>query len=227
GNSGGEPLLSRRSRPVIVGHPTGKRRAVQFQYTRFSPRNSQRFWDVYRKNRARHGNGRRNYVSHETLWKELEGEHQRWDGFAEVTDNQFFSNANVHRWEKEFYAAVYDIEGEIPDTGPFSVYEPVELDGQLPVVHITFHREPFFVINGCREDTDKLRDRLSIGFPQMSVEHSKHIAAARSLHPADSLTPQNSSPFSANYDVDPDIERKIPLGIIHSYLKHLLLGRTF
>jgi len=224
--------LVRESKPTVVEHPNGKKRVLQFQYTRFSPLRSSRVSEVYNKNRAME-KGKRE-ISHESVLREIEKQHEKWNAFEAVINPKYINNLNLHRWEKELYFAVYDIEnkGIEEKLKPFLIHEHVQFDGKLPQVHITFHIEPFFVIGMMKESTENIYDRLKIDFPQIYAEHRTCIQSALSLHPLDKLrSPEKAFEEdygrSESYKIHSSIPRELTMGFIAGYLRKFCMDKDF
>ncbi len=226
--------LVRESKPAIVECPKGKKRVLQFQYTRFSPLYSQRMGEVYNKNLSIE-RGKRE-ISLESVWKKIEKQHEKWDAFEEVTNPRYINNLNLHRWEKRLYFAVYDVENEKgieKRLKPFLIHEHVQFDGKLPQVHITLGIEPFFAIGQWRENTKDKYDRISIDFPQTNAEHRTCINSALSLHPLNNLrNPEQAfkedyGRFGENYQIHSDVPRELVMGLIAGYLRKFCLDKDF
>src|SRR3989344_2996751 len=92
--------LVRRANPTILQPPSGQPYLLQFQYSRLSPLNLDRSFEVYKQNRKRK-------ISLDTFYKEIRAEHTPWDSFSEVTDLHYIQNLPIHRWPKKIYAAIY------------------------------------------------------------------------------------------------------------------------
>ncbi len=226
--------LVRESKPVVILHPNEGKNVLQFQYTRFSRFRSNRFVEVYNKNRAR--KRRKKEISHESVWKEIKNQHENWDAFEEVTNPKYVDNLNMHRWEKELYFAVYDVENEEgieEKLKPFQIHEHVQFAGKLPQVHITLGIEPFFVIEHMQENTKDKYDRLSIDFPQTNAKHRTCVHSALSLHPLNNLISPESAfkedygRFGETYQIHPDVPRKLTMGLIAGYLRNFCLDKDF
>lgn len=228
--------LVRESRPAIVRHPEGKKRILQVQYTRFSPlmENPNKIAEVYNKNRARQKGKRK--ISNESALREIWEQHEEWDAFEIVTNQEYINDFNLHRWRKSLYFAVYDVENKekaAEKLKPFSVHEPIEFGKRLPQIHITLDIEPFFVIGLVQENTKEIYDNLRIDFPQEEAEHRMRIGSALSLHPLTNLKhPENAFKenyeiFRKNYKIHSSVPRELTMGLITAYLRRLCLGKKF
>jgi hypothetical protein len=229
------PKLVRQSEPAVVSHPSGKKRVLQFQYTRFPAFQSNRAIDVYNENRARMKSKRK--ISSESVWKEIGAQHEEVDAFEAVTNEKYIKHLELHRWPKGLYFAVYDVENEqglAERLKPFLIHEHVEFEGKLPRIHITFDIEPYFVTgDSYREPTKDVYDTLAIDFPQIAEEHRACERAALSLHPLNSLiVPEkafqhNPRTLTQRHEIHSEVPRKLTMGLIAAYLRKFCSDKDF
>ena len=219
--------LVRIARPVVVEHPDGKKRVLQFQYTRFSPLLSSRAVEAYNKNRT--VGKRKRKVSYEKACEEIEKQHAEWDPLEEVTDPRYIKDLNMHRWGTKLYFAVYDVkdgEGIEQRLEPFLIHdEGFKFDRNLPHTHIVFHIAPYFVIRHHREDTSKIYDNVVISFPKAREDFGEDKSAAVKVHGEIGKNIRDAS-FLECYEFSSETSREKTMGFIQTYLKRLCLGRT-
>lgn len=228
--------LVRRSTPIIVEHPNGTKRVLQFQYTKFSPFHSHNWLNIYNKNRSMEP--RKGKVELAVANREIYSQHEEWNPFEEVTYRNYIKHLGLHRWEKELYFAVYDVEDDesLEDKlKPFLIHEDSEFNGKLPSIRITFRVSPVFVIGGRGEDRSKIYDSLWVTFPQVFKEHLSGIDTAFNLHPLNKLTsPQEAfkdnnsySGFGFSYKINSLVRRQLTMSAINAYLRKHSLDKSF
>ena len=151
-----------------------------------------------------------------------------------VTDNAYIDRLGVHRWPKGVYVAVFDLEREPEVTRePFHVYDPhANPPHQMPELHIEFQIEPIFVVDGARESTSDLDDRINILYPSMIEGHRQAVKAALSLHPLDNLkSPEDGfavtgkAGFSEHYRVNVRVPHEQTMGFIGAFLRKRYLAK--
>ncbi|MBI4149885.1 hypothetical protein HY488_00615 [Candidatus Woesearchaeota archaeon] len=231
-------ILTRMGQPVLVQCEHDQSQVIQFQYTRFSPAHSEKFVEVYNKNRKPRP---RKKMDINQILKETYGEHGKHDPFEEVTKPNYFRNAAVGRFEKSFYFAVYDVDNPklLPQQlSPFWIHEPEHKfgggseKGRLPRIHMHFHREPYFFIEHHREDITNLHDTLTITFPYALEKHRAQMQAALARQPLDRLTGLTAYPFlresealTLTYKIATTLPPEATMGAILTYLRMECLNR--
>jgi len=153
-----------------------------------------------------------------------------WSTVKEVTDPRFIPDIPLARWRKEFYFAVYKLDGNesVPeDVLPFTIHEETEFEGKLPDVHITFKREPLFMsgIGFGLVRTDLQRpDSFWFSFSRTSYEHAVATSSARGLHPSSIL--KENPKLGIRGDVSPTEPRERVMAFIQAYLRKMCVGTT-
>jgi hypothetical protein len=224
--------LTRESKPALVMNPDGKNKVLQFQYTKFTPFFSSKWFDIYKQNRRRK-------ISEEgankNIEKELEGKNM--DFLDTVIDSHCINNLPLHRFQKALYFAVYNLDNKAPEKlEPFSVYDITRFNGKLPEVHMTLSIEPFFVINQTCENTKQIYDNLRIRFPEADSKHATCTKSALDFHPLYMLdkekihgypdsTFESHCEMHARYQIHSQVPRELTMGFIHAYLKKFSLDK--
>lgn len=228
--------LVRLSKPVVLTNvDTGERNLLVMQSTRFSPftRDGSKIIEIC-KNKSKKKLDDNILEEIGGKIRERDGE---WDPFREVTDNTFIPDVKLARWRKELYFAIFNLaKGQtIPEdmTRSFLIHEHRK---GTPDIHATFYREPLFVKDGWVEKDKDVRDTLRVDFPKIHSRHNEAMGLALGLHPANAiesekqpgktLFTQEAYPTGFSYSLLQDMPINLTMGLIHSYLKRIVLGSS-
>jgi hypothetical protein len=228
-------LLTRMSNPASVTHPDGRIFTVQFQYTRFSPMDSERHRAVYNRHRSS-GKGKRE-LSEENVDTEIYAQHPKWDTFREVTDPRYIEHLWLHRWQKTLYLAAYEVK-EKKELEPFLIHPEAERHGELgtPDLYIIFNIEPIFSSIHSAESRQDIYDHLRISFPKMHETNQSCLASALALHPVDNLKPEpnkhiqfkeTSKGFGCGFDIHCNVSRSLSIGLVAAYFRKFCMDKGF
>lgn len=226
----GSRHLTRLSKPVVLTSPrTGQRKLFQAQYTRFSPfsRDSAKMAEVYKKNHRVVGKKSDEKILEE-MWQELK---EKDNLSLQVTDAGFNFSVPLARWRKGFYFALFNLfEGEqIENPEPFYVFESGQYglgasQGRRPDLHITFYREPKFIIGQMVESEEDIEDRLYFEWPRTFDEHGLAIRNAGLLHPVTYKNSDSARPSTNLWCIPASEPVSRVMGFIQAYIRNLTTG---
>jgi len=229
-----ETKLVRLSKPVVVTNRyTGEKNLLAMQYTRFSPLHDLgEVVEVYRKNNQRSSRKSSEKIVDEIYRRVREKNNGKWDTFREITNVEFIPDVKVGKWRKQFYFALFRLGEKTPEQEikPFEIWDRGRVGGNLPDVHITFTREPLFVIGHRRlriEGKEK-SDNIYISFPRVwnetisSIEEAQRLCLVNKLDKSEFKQVSSSSGLDFEISMDSDLT----LSFIQRYLNNRCFGTT-